>query len=91
MHALCIPFPSFFAPLLYISICPAWVGTNIMPEGTVGNLVIKYLGFKNNGWGIASTLYAMFSDEDPEADYFSNSRALNLVAVKNEMAHVSKK
>ena len=53
----------------------------------MGNLVIKYLGFKNTGWGIASTLYAIFNDEDPEADYFSNSRALNLVAVSNEMAH----
>lgn len=30
----------------------------------------------------------MFSDEDPKADYFSNSRALNLApAISNEMAH----
>lgn len=71
-----------------VSICPAWVGTNIMPSGTMGNLVIKHLGFKNTGWGIASTLYAIFNDyDDPEADYFSNSRALNMVAVSNEMAH----
>lgn len=58
-----------------------------MPQGTVGHLVIKYLGFQHNGWGIASTLYAMFSD-DEEYDYFSNSRALNLVAMSDERAHV---
>ena len=60
-----------------------------MPPGTMGNLVIKYLGFKNNGWGIASTLYALFSLDDPQADYFSNSRALNLVSISSEIAHVS--
>lgn len=73
--------------LIYSSICPAWVGTNIMPPGTVGHPVIKYLGFDPKGWGIASSLYGLFSDDDPDADYFSNSRALNLVAVKNEIAH----
>jgi hypothetical protein len=60
-----------------------------MPPGTVGNLAIKHLGFKYNGWGVASTLYGMFSQDDPDADYFSNSRALNFVAIKNEIAHVS--
>jgi NAD(P)-dependent dehydrogenase (short-subunit alcohol dehydrogenase family) len=84
-------FTSFFGFLFdYCSICPAWVGTNIMPKGTVGHLVIKHLGFQYNGWGIASTLYAMFSDDD-QNDYFSNSRALNLVAVSDEMAHVRQK
>ena len=58
-----------------------------MPPGTFGNIVIKYLGFDKFGWGIASTLTAMFDDSDPEADYFSNSRVLNIVATKNEMAH----
>ena len=60
-----------------------------MPPGTVGNLAIKYLGFKPNGWGIASTLFAIFSQDDPKADYFSNTRVLNIVAVSNEIFHVS--
>jgi len=52
----------------------------------MGNLMIKYLGFKNTGWGIASSLYAIFNDyDDPEADYFSNSRTLNVVAMDKSM------
>jgi len=48
--------------------------------------MIKYLGFKNTGWGIASSLYAIFNDyDDPEADYFSNSRTLNVVAMDKSM------
>jgi hypothetical protein len=58
-----------------------------MPPGTFGHLFIKYLGFNPNGWGIASSLYAVFSDDYPQADYFSNTKALNLVAVNNEIAH----
>lgn len=58
-----------------------------MPPGTADGLAIKYLGFKNNGWGIASTLYGMFSQDYPTADYFSNSRALKLLTIHNEMAH----
>ncbi|CAB9496978.1 daunorubicin C-13 ketoreductase DnrU [Seminavis robusta] len=68
-----------------VSICPAWVATNIMPN-PIGTIVIANLGFQHNGWGIASTLYAMFAKEDGH-DYFSNSRALNMVVMHNEMAH----
>lgn len=71
------------------SICPAWVASNIMPPGSVGHPGLQQLGFKHNGWGIASTLYGMFSQEDPDADYFSNSRSLNFLTIRNEMAHVS--
>ena len=58
-----------------------------MPPGTMGNLVIKYLGFDPKGWRIAPSLYAMFSDAYPETDYFSNAKMLNLVSIKNENTH----
>ena len=59
----------------------------------MGSFVINKVGFRHNGWGIASTLYAMFSEEDG-SDYFSNARALNVLAINPkspnaEMAHVS--
>ena len=56
------------------SICPTWVGTNIGGEGIFAQ-VLATLGFPVDGWGIASALTAMVSDEQQEQnkdDYYSN-------------------
>ena len=52
----------------------------------MGNVAISNLGFSHNGHGIASALYGMFSGTD--ADYFSNTQIMNMLALENEMAHV---
>lgn len=46
-----------------ISTCPGWVRTNILNDN-IGQIFLKTFGFPSNGFGLSSTLNAMFRTND---------------------------
>jgi hypothetical protein len=67
-----------------VSFCPGWVATNIAgPELAV---ILKYIAFSKQGWGIASALMSLFDNNTitdnatPTNDYFTSSKVFLLVA-----------
>jgi len=52
------------------SICPGWVGTSI--GGDVVGIFLKGLAFPSHGYGLASTLQAIFTNET--TDWLTNSK-----------------
>ena len=68
------------------SICPGWVATNV--GGSSGfNKMLKTIAYPNDGFGLASTLNAMFlpnSGADEKKDYFVNSVAFDWLGLTIE-------
>ena len=58
-----------------VSVCPGWVGTNV--AGTTGlNMILQTIAYPSDGFGLASTLEAMFlpnTGTNATMDYFVNS------------------
>jgi NAD(P)-dependent dehydrogenase (short-subunit alcohol dehydrogenase family) len=65
-----------------VSICPGWVATNI--GGAGGARILERIAFPKDGWGIASSLMALFDNETmiengtPTNDYYINSNVFRL-------------
>lgn len=59
------------------SICPGWVGTQI--GGPLAGIFLKTLAFPSNGYGLASTLRAVFTKDT--SDWLTNSRAFEVSGV----------
>ena len=59
-----------------VSVCPGWVSTQIGGDaGSVGHTILQLLAFplRDNGWGLASTLRAIFDDDNVKEDFYINS------------------
>lgn len=70
-----------------ISVCPAWVGTNIAgTENSLTYLFLKTFAFPVNGWAQASAFTALFSREI-SGDYLTNTKAFDpfLSLIRNYM------
>lgn len=68
-----------------VNVCPAWVGTEIGRADDNSGDLLKLLAFPVNGWGISSSLHAMFRDDNNanndsdelsrmENDYIGNAK-----------------
>ena len=55
------------------SVCPGWVATQIAGQpGTLLHSLLDNFAFDANGWGMASTLYALLNSTD-DKDFYVNS------------------
>jgi NAD(P)-dependent dehydrogenase (short-subunit alcohol dehydrogenase family) len=59
-----------------VSVCPGWVATSIAGKGSFGDLLMDKFAFPMEGWGIASSLHAMFEDNDE--DYYINTQGFKV-------------
>ena len=59
------------------SICPGWVGTKI--GGAIAGIFLKQLAFPSNGYGLASTLQAIFTKDT--SDWLTNSQAFEVSSI----------
>jgi NAD(P)-dependent dehydrogenase (short-subunit alcohol dehydrogenase family) len=68
-----------------VSICPGWVATNI--GGAGGARILERIAFPKDGWGIASSLMALFDNATatendlPTNDYYINSNVFRLTEI----------
>jgi hypothetical protein len=61
-----------FPDMRMVNVCPGWVGTQLAGQkGTVNHFLLNTLAFDANGWGVASTLYALF--DASTNDYYVSS------------------
>ena len=49
-----------FANVRVVSVCPGWVATGIARDSSIFTFFTETFAFPMEGWGIASTLYALF-------------------------------
>lgn len=77
------------------SVCPGWVGTNVTGSSGFNKLLLQTIAYPNDGFGLASTLNAMFlpdAGSDPSKDFFVNSGFFDLLGTTIEnMGLVGKK
>jgi NAD(P)-dependent dehydrogenase (short-subunit alcohol dehydrogenase family) len=60
--------------LRVVSVCPSWVGTNILGgEGIPEREIMMKLGYRVDDWGISSALYALFVSSKAGEDFFTNT------------------
>jgi NAD(P)-dependent dehydrogenase (short-subunit alcohol dehydrogenase family) len=68
-----------------VSICPAWVGTNIAARfGSMIHNIVVASGYSPDAWGIASSLEAILGD-NYEEDFFMNSKVFDLFPALNQI------
>jgi len=57
-----------------VNVCPSWVGTSISASSSA-EFIMTHLGYEADGFGVSSTLYAMFHpDASITLDYATNNR-----------------
>ena len=59
-----------------VSVCPAWAATQIGGDsGSLGYHILQKLAYPlhDNGWGVASTLQAIFDYDNTDQDFYANS------------------
>lgn len=60
--------------LRVVSICPSWVATGIVRGSSFLSYFLETFAFPMEGWGIASTLHALFDDDEQSGhDWYTNS------------------
>ena len=89
-HARSLKHLPAFASVRVVSICPGFVATGIVRDSPVAMFVGEKVAFSADGWGIASTLHALF-DADPtpgeiparngNSDWYTNTDILRLAEI----------
>lgn len=57
-----------------ISVCPAWVSTEISRNGGIFKSAVGAGGYDVNGWGMASILLALFDEAGGNNDFYTNTK-----------------
>ena len=60
-----------------VNVCPAWVATQIQRNGGLFKYLMSAGAFDVNGWGMASTLLALFDTEE-KGDYYTNTKLFDV-------------
>eukprot|EP00977_Amphora_coffeiformis_P012290 scaffold3038_cov163-Amphora_coffeaeformis.AAC.5 len=64
-----------------VNVCPAWVLTQIQRAGGIFKHVLVAGAYDVNGWGMASTLLAIFdNNNEKSADFYSNTRVSDIAS-----------
>lgn len=61
-----------------VSACPAWVNTQIAGEDGLFKFVLEKASYDVDGWGLASTMLALFDSQNSKADYYVNTLVFDL-------------
>ena len=70
-----------------VSVCPGWVATNVAGSSGFRKMLLQTIAYPNDGFGLASTLYAMFLPDagaDETKDFFVNSAVFDVLGVTVE-------
>ena len=71
-----------------VSICPGWVATNVTGSSGFNKMLLQAIAYPNDGFGLASTLNAMFLPDagaaNGKTDYFVNSVAFDILGLTIE-------
>ena len=81
-----------------VSICPGWVATNVGGPSGIGRMMLHMIAYPNDGYGIASTLEAMFgtsrsgdTSSSDSNDWLTNSKLFDMFGVTIEQMGIINK